>query len=182
MRLGLNLNVGVLYVGHLSVGDFLFPHSGAEEEPQEQSLSGRAGGIDHAGDTGMIEIRKKLAFPEETVAPGGSTGSGVEDFDGNHLLNLAVAALGQIDCAHTARAEQTNQYPKWLAGNWTLYFTHKTLYTFHRLALSPRVIFLPVVALRPIDSCEKLSCLRDCNTPHCQHSMTIFWKMAIGTW
>jgi hypothetical protein len=65
-------------------------------------------GIYHAGDTWMIEIRQKLAFPEEPVTPGGPIGAGAKDLDGNLLLNFTVAALGEVHCAHTARAEQAN--------------------------------------------------------------------------
>jgi hypothetical protein len=65
--------------------------------------------IYHAGNTRMIEIRQKLVLLEETVAPGGPIGSGVEDLDGNLLLNLTIAALGQIDRAHAAGAKQPNQ-------------------------------------------------------------------------
>src|ERR1700676_2470799 len=90
---GVQVNGGAVHILHDEIG---------------LALRGMAG-IDHAGDTGMIEIGKKLAFPEETVAPRGPAGSGVEDLDGNLLLNLAVSALGQIDCAHATGAEQADE-------------------------------------------------------------------------
>ena len=61
-------------------------------------------GIDHVGNGRMIEVGQKLAFVEETVAPGGPIGAGAKDFNGHLLLNLAIATFGEIDCAHAARA------------------------------------------------------------------------------
>ena len=71
-------------------------------------------GIDHVDNRRVIERGEELTLPEKTVAPCGAMFVEAEKLDGYLLFNLAIGSLGQINCAHATRAEQSHQ-PVWSA-------------------------------------------------------------------
>jgi hypothetical protein len=64
--------------------------------------------VDHVDDGRVIESCEELAFHQKTIAPCRAVIAGVKKLDRDSLLNLAVHALGQIDSAHPAGAEQAD--------------------------------------------------------------------------
>ena len=52
---------------------------------------------------------EKLAFPQEALLPGGAVRSDAQHLDGDLLLNLAVATLGQVHRSHATGTQQPDQ-------------------------------------------------------------------------
>ena len=72
-----------------------------------QPIVGRAG-IQEPSNIGMVEPRQDFAFALETPQDFVGIGATLQHFDRDLLLKGTVCALGEVDCAHSAAAQLTN--------------------------------------------------------------------------
>ena len=72
------------------------------------SIRGRSR-IDQGGDVGVMQAGEDAAFPGETLQRGRVQPLAVQQLDRHPLLEIAQLALGQVDRAHAALAEQAQQ-------------------------------------------------------------------------
>ncbi len=75
---------------------------------QVRLISGGRPAVDEPGDSGMIQIGEHLPLLAEALHGVQSPKSGVDQFDGDLLLECLVCALRQVDGAHPARREPPN--------------------------------------------------------------------------
>ncbi len=65
--------------------------------------------VEQAGDAGMLQPRQDLALGGE--APGLACGVAADQLERHLLLELPVGALGAVDLAHAAAADQAGDAP-----------------------------------------------------------------------
>ncbi len=73
---------------------------------------GRAAAVDQPGDVAMIEIGQGLPFAAETVDDAGRVGPRPDDLDGGLPRERVVGALGAVDHAHAAAADDVHDAPR----------------------------------------------------------------------
>ena len=66
-------------------------------------------GIQHTGDSRVVERGENLALQKETVMEGWLIAPVPQELDGGALLNFSVSALCQVDRTHPATAQKANQ-------------------------------------------------------------------------
>ena len=65
--------------------------------------------VEQAGDAGMVEAGEDLPLAQEAGVDRARVDAGEDALERHPLLELAVGALGEIDLAHAAAAEQSQQ-------------------------------------------------------------------------
>ncbi len=73
---------------------------------EEGAPGGGVAGVDDVNDGGVLEGSEELTLSEEALAPDGAEAIAAQQLDGDLLLQFAIDALGEVDGAHAAAAEQ----------------------------------------------------------------------------